>query len=320
MELLLTRTNPEDILLPIPYPFDTTYNITQIISRTELSSFTKPVIIDAVIKNDTSEKNIRFLIKKDNYIRREHLIACLIKILQNKLTLQSGKNRIEKFEPIPTYEIILISGDIGLIEFVKDSFTIREVLSKYTLRNFIDEQNNDNKIANVRNTVSKSLAISSCISYILGLADRHLDNIMINKNGQIFHIDYSHILQSPSTAIIGEPSIKIIPQMLELLNGANNYKNFKNFFVSVFDILRLYKNIVFSYYEMLEYEKLLNVADFCQKLDDRFMTGLSYKDAEIILSNEVDNSTSIRGAIIDMCHDYKTKITDGRWNMFSDKK
>ena len=321
MELLLTKAKPEDIILPIPYPFDISYDIVKISSRTELSSFTKPVIIDATIKKDTDEKNIRFLIKRDGYIRREHLISCLIKILQSKLTLQSGKNRIDKFDPIPTYEIILISGNIGLVEFVKDSFTIREVISKYTLRSFIDEQNDSVKISNVRDIVSKSLAISSCISYILGLADRHLDNIMINKNGQIFHIDYSHILESPSTNIIGEPSIKIIPQMLEILNGpqSNNYKKFKTYFVSVFDILRLYKNIVLSYYEMLEYEKLLDVTDFCQKLDNRFMTGLSCKDAEMILSNEVDNSTSIRGAIIDMCHDYKTKMTDGGWSLFGRK-
>ena len=315
MELLLTRINPDnDIVLPIIYPFDTNYNIIKINSRTELSSFTKPVIIEAVIKNkiNETEKTVKFLIKKDNYIRREHLISCLIKILQNKLITQSNKKRIDKFEPIPTYEIIIISADIGLVEFVENSFTIREIInSKYTLRSFIDEQNDNIKISNVRDNVSKSLAISSCISYILGLADRHLDNIMINKTGQIFHIDYSHVLQSPSTNIFGEPSIKIIPQMIEILNGpqSSNYKKFKSYFVTVFDILRLYKDIVFSYYDILNYEKLLDITNFCEKLDDRFMSGLSCKDAEIILTNEVDNASSLRGAFIDICHDYKTRMT-----------
>ena len=34
-----------------------------------------------------------------------------------------------------------------------------------------------------------------CVAtYVLGVADRHSDNIMVRKNGQLFHIDYGHIL------------------------------------------------------------------------------------------------------------------------------
>jgi PI-3-kinase-related kinase SMG-1 len=47
----------------------------------------------------------------------------------------------------------------------------------------------------VSQTYNRSLAVMSIIGYIIGLGDRHLDNILLDvKTGEVVHIDYSIFL------------------------------------------------------------------------------------------------------------------------------
>jgi phosphatidylinositol kinase/protein kinase (PI-3 family) len=43
---------------------------------------------------------------------------------------------------------------------------------------------------------SKSVAVMSTVGYVLGLGDRHLDNILLDiHSGEVVHIDYSmHVI------------------------------------------------------------------------------------------------------------------------------
>lgn len=307
-----------EITLPILYPFNFNYLITEIIGINELSSSSKPLLVQVIIKKNIGNKLgepiiKKFIIKNDNQLRKENIVSSLIILLQEKLIQQAKRERIDSFDPIPTYRIIMLNHQIGVIEFLDNCFTLKTIqLKDYTLQNYILENNKDTKIGIIKERFAKSLAISSCLSYVLGLGDRHANNIMVSKFGQIIHIDYGYIMENPiHSNIVNNPIIRISTEMIDFLGGWNSeyYNLFKTYIIQVFDIFRLYSNIIINFYNVLGYDKIMDWDRHKKRLSDRLMNGLSIKDVEVVLLDVIESSSkSYGGNFIDMCNDYGSKI------------
>lgn len=300
---------------PIIYPLNPSYYIKKINKKTILNSNTRPILmdVDLIMKDeiDGIKKNVKFIIKKDKVLRKEQIISCLIEVLQYKLSVYKFQDNLGDFEPVPTYQILMLTKDIGLIEYIEDSITLRMINHNgYTLQNYILNRNLNEKLDLVKTRFMQSLSISSCISYIIGLGDRHLDNIMINRNGQIFNIDYAYIMENPLTTIFDTPQIKVTDDIIDFLGGSHSvyYEEFKKLVIKIYNILRANKNILNTYFKFICDEGYLNWSIVESKLNQKMMSGMKCKDIEITLINEIESANSFTNMFVDICHTYKQKL------------
>lgn len=301
----IAEKNTDKIKLPILYPLDYNWQIVKINKYSVMKSNSEPILFDVIISNkNNTKKQVKFLIKRENTLRKEQIISCVIYLLLFKLKQQESSAN-KQYENIPTYDIKMLNKNVGIIEFVENSITLREINDKgYTIQNYISENNKNEILDIIKRRFMNSLSVSCCLSYILGLGDRHLDNIMINNKGKIFNIDYGYLLENPKTNILGAPNIKVTTDMIDFLGGMNGeyYKKFKSRLIHYYDIMRLYKNIIGNYYEIIGNEKYLDWNFYKYKLESRFMTGLVAKDIHIVLTNEIETSSSVSSSFNDTCH------------------
>jgi len=82
-----------------------------------------------------------------------------------------------------TYQCVAGGEKLGFIEFVEDCVCLYD--SKSAISNLRQEQ---------FHRLIASGAGSYIASYVLGIRDRHADNILIHKDGTLFHIDFGHVL------------------------------------------------------------------------------------------------------------------------------
>lgn len=250
------------------------------------NSNTKPIIIEIIYKN-RSKKCILF--KKED-IRTDYIICKIIGFIKNILKI----NKIDT--NLITYNVLPINNSAGLIEIVDDSYTLYDIneTMNITLQNFILNNNKTQTVDIMKKKFINSLAIYSIITYVLGIGDRHLDNIMITKSGVLFHIDFSFCVGYDPKPFY--PSMRITNEMIEMIGGENSddYKRFIKKCNIYYNVIRKYTNIISLMIFLLNEvnKNTYNILLIKNHIIKKFIYGESDHYANSRLEDNITNSTN----------------------------
>ncbi len=268
-----------------------------------MNSNSKPIIIPFIDSNGDTR---RVMYKKDD-IRKDHIILNIIEIIHNILKKEENMD-IDTVK----YDCMPISENYGYIEIVEDASTIFNILeySGFTIQNYIMEYNKDLSIGEFRERFIKSTALYCVLSYLLGIGDRHLDNIMISKTGLLFHIDFGYILgQDPKYS--NNKLIRVTPEIVNVIGGyqSEDYVYFKKCCTRIYNRLRLHVNLFSNLLSVIpEIDPQFNLEMIKREIINRFEVGENCIEAETHMSQKVDSDkNNFEYVIIDFL--YRSKNT-----------
>jgi phosphatidylinositol-4,5-bisphosphate 3-kinase len=146
------------------------------------------------------DKELYVIFKNGDDLRQDMLTLQMISIMDG-IWQQCGLD----FRLIP-YGCLSTGPQVGLIEVVLESKTVaniqkkvgkgaRAAFNKRCLYQWLQNENQDQaSLDKAVETFMYSCAGYCVATYALGIGDRHSDNIMLKRNGQLFHIDFGHFL------------------------------------------------------------------------------------------------------------------------------
>jgi len=161
------------------------------------------------------------------------------------------------------YAVVMTGLDSGLVQIVPNSTTFASIqrdaggvlgplqlsaLQKY-FESFVDPEQMPQVVENF---------IYSCAGYcvathVLGIGDRHNDNIMVTETGVFFHIDFGFILGDylKFIGIERETAPFILTSEFVRLMGEEGFKKFAGLCTRAYQLLRNYSNLIIALFSMM---------------------------------------------------------------------
>ncbi|CCG84246.1 protein of unknown function [Taphrina deformans PYCC 5710] len=190
------------------------------------------------------------IFKSGDDLRQDQLVIQIITLFNDLLL----RERLDlKLTP---YRILATGPTSGFVEFIA-SAPLASVLSEYgSLAPYLGATSTRKVSEAVMDTYVRSCAGYCVITYLLGVGDRHLDNLLLTKSGHFFHADFGFILGRDPKPFA--PALKLVREMVDVMNvsspaqdGGYWYTRFRSYCFTAFSALRKNSSLVLNLFSLM---------------------------------------------------------------------
>lgn len=248
------------------------------------------------------------IFKYGDDLRQDQLILQMITLMDKLLRKE---NLDLKLTP---YRVLATSSRHGFMQYI-ESTTVAEVLAtEGSILNFFRKHNPQEGAPygiapEVMDTYIRSCAGYCVITYLLGVGDRHLDNLLLTTSGKLFHIDFGYILGRDPKPL--PPPMKLSKEMVEGMGGINSeyYFEFRKQCYTSFLHLRRHANIILNLFSLMIDASIPDIAlepdKAVKKVEENLQLNISEEEAVQHLHTLIDISlTAVMPALVEQIHKF----------------
>jgi phosphatidylinositol 3-kinase len=292
---------------PLPLPLDARILVTGI--RAEKSSIFKSNLFPLLLHFDTPDENVSYsvIFKNGDDMRQDQLVIQLFTLMDRLL-------RNENLDLcITPYKVLATGTSDGMVQYI-ESTTLASILQQHqnSLQNYMRSHfpdQSDDAVYGIKSSVFETY-LRSCagycvVTYLLGVGDRHLDNLLLSPDGHFFHVDFGYILNRDPKPFA--PAVKLSKEMVDAMGGTTSphYTRFKKFCFTAFITLRKSSNLILNLINLMIDANVTDVRfepdKAVVKVQEKFKLDLSDEQA-IQFFEEMLNEPSYMTLMFDRLH------------------
>ncbi|QRV89867.1 atypical/PIKK/PI3K kinase [Ceratobasidium sp. AG-Ba] len=294
---------------PLPLPLNARIMITGVIPEkcSVLNSNLVPLLLafKCVPQEPGDPTEYSVIYKNGDDMRQDQLVIQLFTLMDRLLRKE---NLDLKLTP---YAVLATSTLEGMVQFVP-SKAVRSIMVEYSsILNYLRAHNADEGSVgsygvkkDVIETFVRSCAGYCVVTYILGVGDRHLDNLLVSPDGHFFHVDFGYILGRDPKPF--PPPVKVCKEMVDAMGGAGSahYARFKNHCFTAFSILRKSANLILNLVALMVDANIPDIKhrDVHEQVQEKFRLDLTEEEA-IKHFETLLNEWSYFTVVFDRIHD-----------------